>query len=544
MNYFRFLLFPLVLAQGAFGAAFDTFIYVSKSDDSGGEFKIIADPGFDAAMGWDEGTNVPVYYSLTAQGQAVVAATSYAAMRELLDLEAGTDFVAVGGDGSGFTALTAANMPQVIETITAATTIAASDHRNLYFLNSASGVTQQLPAGITDGTTVTVWNIGAGDWTFEDASVTLKDLSGSTLANYVVRQYDSVTFIEQGTDTWYVWSQGIRHNLSAGSNPGVTNDLDEGYGTGSIWVNTDTPAIYMAVTVADGAADWNQIDGAGSGTGADADGTYIVQTATAAPTNAQVLADLATGLVKNTTTTGVLSIGADGTDYISSVVVDTTPELGGALDGGAFDITNLNSMILNEQSSESDPGAGKGRFWVESTTPTTARFTDDTGNKFGLLNSTASNPGQDRLVIRASGSYFTTTSSATVGTTGTAAGLTINNSTNTVQTNTATYSTAQTLTAAQCYGSVIYITGEMDVQLPAVVAGMSVTIIADAAEVVSIAPDAGGTADTLRLDGTDQTAGHEVDSTGTLGDIAVLTYHSADKWYVSSNTWVAGGAAD
>ena len=47
--------------------------------------------------------------------------------------------------------------------------------------------------------------------------------------------------------------------------------------------------------------------------GANALGTYIVQTATNAPTNAQILASLGTGILKNTITTGVLSIagGAD-----------------------------------------------------------------------------------------------------------------------------------------------------------------------------------------------------------------------------------------
>lgn len=54
----------------------------------------------------------------------------------------------------------------------------------------------------------------------------------------------------------------------------------------------------------------------GSG-GANALGTYLVQTATNAPANAQIMGSLATGLVKNTTTTGVQSIATAGTDYIA-----------------------------------------------------------------------------------------------------------------------------------------------------------------------------------------------------------------------------------
>jgi hypothetical protein len=54
---------------------------------------------------------------------------------------------------------------------------------------------------------------------------------------------------------------------------------------------------------------------AGGGGGADALGRYLVQIATNAPVNAQVMASLGTGLVKNTTATGVQSIAVSGTDY-------------------------------------------------------------------------------------------------------------------------------------------------------------------------------------------------------------------------------------
>lgn len=53
----------------------------------------------------------------------------------------------------------------------------------------------------------------------------------------------------------------------------------------------------------------------GGGGGAPTNATYITQTANASLSNEQALASLATGIVKNTTTTGVLSIAAAGTDY-------------------------------------------------------------------------------------------------------------------------------------------------------------------------------------------------------------------------------------
>jgi hypothetical protein len=57
---------------------------------------------------------------------------------------------------------------------------------------------------------------------------------------------------------------------------------------------------------------------ASSGSGAPTDAKYITQTSNASLSAEQDLASLATGMVKNTTTTGVLSIGTDGTDYFSS----------------------------------------------------------------------------------------------------------------------------------------------------------------------------------------------------------------------------------
>src|SRR3990167_6996710 len=56
---------------------------------------------------------------------------------------------------------------------------------------------------------------------------------------------------------------------------------------------------------------------------------YIVQTSNATLSAEQVLADLATGMVKNTTTTGVLSIGTEGTDYYKPTGTDVSIADGG-----------------------------------------------------------------------------------------------------------------------------------------------------------------------------------------------------------------------
>jgi len=62
----------------------------------------------------------------------------------------------------------------------------------------------------------------------------------------------------------------------------------------------------------------------GSGSGAPADATYIVQTADGNLTNAQDLASLATGILKSTNGTGIVSIAVDGTDYLAPSRIDDT----------------------------------------------------------------------------------------------------------------------------------------------------------------------------------------------------------------------------
>lgn len=97
-----------------------------------------------------------------------------------------------------------------------------------------------------------------------------------------------------------------------------------------------------------GGLSWGSMPSAG----ANSLGNYIVQTSTNAPTNAQVLGSLGTGLLKNTTTTGVLSIASAGVDYLtpsgaSSIYVPYT----GATSNFDLGIHNLtvdtNSLIVD-----------------------------------------------------------------------------------------------------------------------------------------------------------------------------------------------------
>ncbi len=114
----------------------------------------------------------------------------------------------------------------------------------------------------------------------------------------------------------------------------------------------------------------------------------------------------------------------------------------------------------------------------------------------------------------------------------------INNASVTMQVNTAGYAADQVLTAAQCYGSVIHVTAAGVMTLPAVAAGMSVTVVTVGATAVSVKPNG---SEVLMLDGTALTGGHKATNTSTAGDLIVLTYYGSGEWYAASNAWTDGG---
>jgi hypothetical protein len=104
---------------------------------------------------------------------------------------------------------------------------------------------------------------------------------------------------------------------------------------------------------------------------------------------------------------------------------------------------------------------------------------------------------------------------------------------------TATYAANQTLTATECFGYIIYVTAACTITLPAIASGMSVTIITIGDIAVSVDPNA---SDKIVLDGNALDDGDKITNASTAGDVAVLTYYSADGWYASTNNWTDGGA--
>lgn len=105
--------------------------------------------------------------------------------------------------------------------------------------------------------------------------------------------------------------------------------------------------------------------------------------------------------------------------------------------------------------------------------------------------------------------------------------------------NVLSYSAAHTLTAAQCRGHVVYVTAAAVITLPAVAEGLSVVVVTIGDVAVSVDPNA---SDKIWLDGTALDDGDKITNDSSAGDIAVLTYYSADGWHASTNGWTDGGA--
>ena len=108
----------------------------------------------------------------------------------------------------------------------------------------------------------------------------------------------------------------VKNNFTATTNPagGVGgNDASEGYEAGSIWINTTLNRVYILESAAVGAASWILL--APEGGSAPLSATFITQTLSADLSAEQALSALATGILKSTTGTGVVSIAAAGTEY-------------------------------------------------------------------------------------------------------------------------------------------------------------------------------------------------------------------------------------
>lgn len=136
-----------------------------------------------------------------------------------------------------------------------------------------------------------------------------------------------LTFSTGLTRTTNTITVNTSQNIATLSNLTTNGFVKTTGGTGALSIDTST---YLTANQTITLTGW----AAGSGTTAISTTTaskVILQgTTDATTTNAQFLGALATGLVKNTTTTGVLSIATAGTDYQAPITLTTTGTSGAA----------------------------------------------------------------------------------------------------------------------------------------------------------------------------------------------------------------------
>lgn len=116
--------------------------------------------------------------------------------------------------------------------------------------------------------------------------------------------------------------------------------------TGGITFNANAGRIIGVATPSAGtdAANKAYVDSSGV---AIANAQFIIRVSDPDLPNAQILGSLATGIVKNTTTTGVLSIAVAGTDYYSLNNPTKLVDTGGSTNNVAMGKTALSNVILS-----------------------------------------------------------------------------------------------------------------------------------------------------------------------------------------------------
>lgn len=141
-------------------------------------------------------------------------------------------------------------------------------------------------------------------------------------------------------------------------------------------------------------ATWPTFNQSTSGNAANVTGTVAIANGGTGQTTAQAAVNALTEVAaatnehvytKDTATGNATWKAAPGAGGgIDNVVEDTTPQLGGDLDGQGYDLNNMGVLFLTEQAAAEADVAGKGQLWVKTATPNELWFTDDAGTDVQL----------------------------------------------------------------------------------------------------------------------------------------------------------------
>lgn len=287
-------------------------------------------------------------------------------------------------------------------------------------------------------------------------------------------------------------SFGGTHNFAATAAPTATNDVDEGYTVGSVWIDTTNDVFYICVDNTDGAAVWNTAMAAGvsetygSGWASDTD----------PPEKDDVY------------------------DYLHQIDSDDDGSI--ADETMTLTATTLSKLKLSALSSE--PTEVVGEIYLADC---------DNWDPAGIGGTT------DYYVI-------CTAENTYVALWDVAGKLLVN----TIQAamNVIADNDGRVLTAAEM-NSIVITSGAADYDIPAdqcdTATGKWLILKVTAAVMPSLTSN-DASDQFVTSDGTALTAGDELDGPGTAGSQVTVVCMAANKWYVSGEigTWVDGGVAD
>lgn len=91
----------------------------------------------------------------------------------------------------------------------------------------------------------------------ETADIYLDDGTNTADSVFGFRRYNGTS--------WVDFSTGLLNKTDATAAPAVTDDSDDGYAVGSLWIDVTADNAYILVDSTVGAAVWQQIDGGGGG---------------------------------------------------------------------------------------------------------------------------------------------------------------------------------------------------------------------------------------------------------------------------------------
>lgn len=341
------------------GANVITFKHNSASSSAGNKFDLPSDS--DVALGngdsitlWFDDDTSPDYWRATALSQA--ASTGSGAVDSV----------------NGATGTVVLDPDDLDDTSTTNKFVTASDVTNLSNLSGTNSGDESSATDSAEGIVelATIAEINTG--TDTGRAITPAGLAGSTLASEVTANTAKTSNATHtgdvtGATTLTIADEAVTNAKLAH----IATDTIKGRttaGTGDV-EDLTAAQVRTIINVEDGADVTDETSVTAAGALMDSEVTNLSQ-------------------VKafDTTDYATAAQGTTADSAMQDLVDDTTPQLGGALDGQGNDLNNLGVMFLTEQAAAEADVAGKGQIWVKTATPCELWFTDDAGTDSQLDN--------------------------------------------------------------------------------------------------------------------------------------------------------------